>query len=69
MILTIVLSDLPKAVEEYAHRYDTRHSLLLSISPVFPLALLPLLPQIILVLVSLSTLLLLLVETLRCSGP
>ena len=33
MILTIVLPDLPKAVEEYAHRYDTRHSLLLSISP------------------------------------
>ena len=38
----IVLPDLPKAVEEYAHRYGTRHSFLLLISPVFPLALLPL---------------------------
>ncbi|SRR6266404_1804316 len=70
-MLTTVRSDLPKAVEEYAHRYDGRHSLFFSLDLThFFLIASPLpLHRAILVQVLLSTSLLLLVETLRCSGP
>lgn len=65
---TITRLDLPKAVEEYAHRYGIQFVVSLRGSHV-SLVLLPLLPLAIPALASSSTLLLRLVEMLRCFGP
>ena len=69
MLIRSHVLDLPKAVEEYAHRYGSQLVVLLPDSPIFSSVLPPLLPLAIPALASSSTLLLRLVEMLRCFGP
>jgi hypothetical protein len=68
MLIQLVRLDLPKAVEEYAHRYGTQFMVSLRGSHI-PSVLLPLLRLAIPALASSLTLLLRLVEMLRCFGP